>query len=574
MLSETLISALRHTAGRVGNDRGLRFYSNLDDSTFRGWAELDARARRVAQSLQSAGYQPGQRAVVALLPGLQWADAAYGALYAGLVLVPAPVAGYGTATALIARISDLTVASEASLIITEQSILGTLGSDADALAVPVRAIEGLLHGDDASWTEPSIDAESTSFLLYTSGSTGDPKGAIGTHGTFLATVDACVELFELSADSTVVGWSPLHHAMGLVLQVIVPAVLGAQSVLLATDQFQRRPLVWLQLLSRHRGTMSFAGNFAFALTTQLATDEQVASLDLSNVTALLCGSEPVRPETMGAFLERFAPTGLNPNAVIPAMGMTEAMLVSAKRPHTPTRFSRFDGNELAEGSLTPSSGEGSVEMVSNGRPSRATNVVIVDPDSLMPCLDGKIGEIWVSSPMIGPGYFRRPDATAETFGHRLPGDDREYLRTGDLASILDGELYITGRLKEIIIVRGRNVYPNDLEAAASIAHPALGVSAAFELQGHPSAVGIVAEYDSEAVNASNVSLADLADALRAVLVQRASLPSVAVALVEAGTIPRTATGKVRRRPTRAALEDGSLPVSYSRGYRDPVRATA
>lgn len=571
MTSATLITALRTTAATVGDENGVRFYADPTTSIFRGWRELDDRARRIAQSLQAAGHQPGERVIVALAPGLQWPDAAYGALYAGLVLVPAPVVGYGTTGALAGRINGLAAASEASLVLTEPAILSALGEDADAIELPVRVIDDLLAGDADAWVEPGIEGDAPSFLLYTSGSTGDPKGVIGTHATFLATTETCAELFSLDSSSVLVGWAPLHHAMGLMIQVILPAVLGADSVMLATDQFQRRPIVWLQLISRHRATMSVAGNFAFGLSAKLATDAQVAELDLSSLTTLLCGSEPVRAETLDAFLTRFASTGITADAVLPAFGMTEAMLITSKRPGRPIRFTSFDAAEVAAGRLVGAEGEGSVAMVSNGQPASNTSVVIVDPDTLEPVPDGTVGEVWVSSPMVGPGYFLRPDATAETFGHRLPGSEHEYLRTGDLASVVDDELYVTGRLKEVIIVRGRNLYPQDIEATAAAVHPAVGIAAAFELDGHPSAVGIVAEYDAEALDGT--TLPDLAEALRATLTQRVSLPSLAVALVEPGLLPRTPTGKVRRRPTLAAMEAGALTTSFSRGYRDTV-ATA
>ncbi|WJL94728.1 fatty acyl-AMP ligase [Microbacterium sp. ET2] len=574
LTASNLVTALRDTAARIGDDHGLLFYDTPDESTYRGYAELDERARRIAQALQAAGHQPGETAVVALEPGLHWADAAYGILYAGMALVPAPVAGYGTTGTMGERIAGIARSAEASVVITEPSVQAAIGGPLPGVEVSSHLFDELLASGKADeWVEPALTDDSIAFLLYTSGSTGDPKGVIGTHGTLIATISACGEIFGMNETSVLVGWSPLHHVMGLMLQVLNPASLGAQAVITATAQFQRRPIFWLQLISKHRGTVSVAGNFAFALCTQLATDEQIAELDLSSVKVLFSGSEPVRPQTVNGFLERFASTGLPAESIAPVMGMTEAMLISGKFPGDGLVLRTFDKTRFEEGELVPATGPDAVEMVSCGRPSSETSVVIVDPDTFRPVPEGTVGEIWVASPMVSPGYFRRPDANAETFGHTLPGDDRSYMRTGDLAAVLDGELYITGRLKEMIIIRGRNIYPQDLEARAAKVSPALGMGSSFELEGHPSVVGIVLELDPETAP-TGTGLDDLAEAVRAELMKAYSLPSVAVAFVAAGQLPRTATGKVRRRPTRAQIESGTLPVIHTTGFRPALTATA
>ncbi|HAS30732.1 MULTISPECIES: AMP-binding protein [unclassified Microbacterium] len=415
--------------------------------------------------------------------------------------------------------------------------------------------------------------DSIAYLLYTSGSTGDPKGVIATHSTVLGTADAARDMWDSSPRATLVGWAPMHHIMGLMMQVIIPAINGAQAVATGTEQFQRRPVIWLQLISKHGGTMSAAGNFAFALVTQLATDEQIAELDLRSLKVLFSGSEPVRPETLHAFLERFASTGVTEQMVAPVMGMTEANMISGKFPDDELMIRRFDAERLENGQLVPADGDGTVEWVSCGRPTDQTQVVIVDPETLEPVPDGIVGEIWVASPMVSPGYFRRPDATAETFGHTIGGYDGAFMRTGDLAAILDGELFVTGRLKEMIIVRGRNLYPQDIEAAARTVSPAIGIGAAFELTGHPSVVGVVLEVNEEALAETQESMDALGARVRDSLMSRSSLPSLAVAFVTEGTLPRTPTGKVRRMPTRSHIESGTLRPLYSSGFR-PVLTPA
>lgn len=564
--SATLVEALQRTADQHRDDRGILYHLTLDETEFRGYADLDRRARSIADGLASAGYGVGDRIVVALSAGIAWADALYGVLYAGAAFVPAPTAGFGDAAALADRIAGIARAADAGVILTDATLQGLLAEAGVEAGAPTVLLEDLLvTGSADAWSPPSIGTDDTAVLFFTSGSTGDPKGVIGTHRTLLATAVACEESFVLGPDSTIVGWAPLHHAMGLLLQVIVPATNGVKTVLTSTEQFQRRPLSWLQLISRHRGTVTVAGNFAYALCVKFATDEIVAELDLSSLKAVISGSEPVRPETVAAFVERFAPAGLDPRTITPALGMTEAMVVSSKPAGTEYVALRVDTDRLEHGTLEPNDGAGTTLLVSNGRPPAGVRVVVVDPETRTPVPDGTVGELWISGPAVSPGYFRRPDATAETFGFTLDGDDSTYLRSGDLGAILDGELYITGRLKELIILRGRNVYPQDIEAAASALSPALGVSAAFELDARSAPVGVLIEYDTSDLpedHDHDVLLGRVNDEL----VRRFSLPSVAIALVAPGSVPRTPTGKVRRGPARASVEADRLPFLHASGF--------
>jgi len=259
--------------------------------------------------------------------------------------------------------------------------------------------------------------------------------------------------------------------------------------------------------------------------------------------------------------------------VVPAIGMTESPLIATKVPAEPLRIERFDRVALEGGTLVRSEGDGSVEWVSCGKFYDGTHVEIVDPETLTPVAEGTVGEIWVSGPAVSPGYFRRPDATAVTFGQKLPGDDRPYLRTGDLAAVFDGQLYVTGRLKEMLIVRGRNIYPQDIEAFARTVSPAVGLGAAFELVGHPSEVGLVFETSNDALAEAGETAESLAERVRKQVADEISLPSLAVALISDGTLPRTPTGKVRRTPTRAMIEDGAVNTLYAKGFR-PVELTS
>ena len=573
VLPHTLVDALRATAVRHGNDRGVRYYATPTSSDFIGYADIDRNARSIAVSLTAAGHEIGETALIAVSPGLGWAPAVYGVMYAGLGFVPAPIAGYGSADSIAEKAAGIGRAAEAALFVTDRQALAKLGGSLPGFEGSTVFVEDLLAAGDAdAWARPDIDEDSLAYLLFTSGSTGDPKGVIAAHGGITASCFGNRPFYgDVDGNSTVVGWAPLHHITGLSISLLIPATIGVDTVITPTEQFQRRPILWLQLISKHKGTVSASGNFAFALCTQLVTEEQVADLDLSSLRALICGSEPILPSTMWAFMEKFAPAGLAPDVIAPSMGQTESGLISAKFAGEPLVIRRFDAKALESGELVPvdADGDGTVEWVSCGRVADDVTMKIVDPETREVLPDGRVGEIWVSSYMVSPGYFHRPEATAETFGLSLPGDDLPYLRTGDLAAILDGQLYVTGRLKEMIIIRGRNLYPQDIEAAARSVSPAVGIGSAFELTGHPSAVGLVFEVDEEALTTSEESLESLVLRVKESLMSKFSLPSLATATLPPNHLPRTAGGKVRRSPTRIALEAGDLAVTSSSGFRTP-----
>lgn len=571
--STTLVESLRTVAADVGDRRGLTYYPTHDSSSYLGYAGLDERARTIAESLMRSGYRPGQTALIGLRPGTAWLEAAYGALYAGLTFVPLPIPGHGPTAGLAETVASIALASEAAVMIAEPTVLDEIGADGLTESLcDIALLRDLTdEGDSAAWTAPDIDGDSVALLLFTSGSTGVPKGVMATHSSIVTEAAIAGGTLGFSARTVFVGWLPLYHSMGLTLQWFTPALYGAQIVLTPTEQFQRRPTLWLQLLHRHRATATAAGNFAFALATKFAGDELVAGLDLSSIEVMVSAGEPVRSEIVHEFANRFRDAGVRPDTVTPAIGMTETMLYSAKPPRAALRSPRFDMAALEATRLVPAEGEGSMELTSCGRPFPTVSVRIADPTTGDAVPDGQIGEIWVSSPAMSTGYFRRPDATAEAFGHQLPGDDRSYLRTGDLAAMIDGELFVTGRLKDLIIIRGRNIYPQDIEAATRVVWPQIGLSTAFELTGHPSAAGLLVEVDRDALADEGRDVDGLVRELGDHLKSRFSLPSLAIGVVDVGALPRTATGKVQRRPTHDKLQAGGFDLTHAVGFA-PARA--
>lgn len=557
----TLVDVLRSAAATAGDARGFRYYDSATESTSVGYAALDARARAIAVDLRARGYETGDAVVLAIGSGLAFIETFFGAQYAGLTVVPAAVGGFG-APGSAERLRGMVRVSQARAVLADADVLAAIDG-LEGPGIPVLDVAGL-GGDAEAWVAPGIDGAAIAGLLFTSGSTGEPKGVIMTHASAVASALSQEVLTRGDVPPVFVGWAPLHHVMGLCVQVVLPVVFAMDAVLTSPAQFQRRPVSWLRLMSTHRGTITVAGNFAFDLCVQFATDELVAELDLSQVTAFISGSEPVRTETIARFVDRFAPSGVRLDMVTPAYGSTEGMLVSFKRPGSPVFIIDADADRLERGELVRADGDGTIEMVSCGPPVEGVSVVIADPEDGAPLRDGLVGEIRYAGPTVSPGYWRDADATSAVFGQALRGGDVAYARSGDLGALLDGELFITGRVKDLIIVRGRNIYPQDLESAAADLHPALGISAAFELTGHPSVAGIVVEVDPERVG--DTSPEELSEALRTALMARFSLPSLAIALLPLGGVPRTASGKVRRSIARGSLEQGTLETSHASGF--------
>ena len=567
--NSTFLDAMRDAAVAAGDARGFRFYANPTDSVFASYAHLDRQARADAAALAALGHAPGEVAVLAFEPGLDFIRALYATFYAGLVAAPVPVAATRQPEVALRRLEAIVVDSGSRLVLTDGTALPSLGLEpGDTLAgadlVPIASIEGVV--DD--WAAPPITADSLAILQYTSGSTGLPKGVMVSHGNLVANEAAIAGAVGITAASRTMGWLPHYHDMGLIGQLLQPVSVAADSVLTSPSQFLRRPLLWLKLITQHRSTHTVGPDFAYALCTRLVTDEQLEGLDLSSLEGVITGAEPVRADTLAAFAGRFGPAGFRARAFIPAYGMAETtLLVTASVREDAVSTVDADSEGIERGELVPASiGRRAVELVSCGPPAGGHEVVIVDPRSGERAAAGSIGEILVRGPSVAQGYWKRPDATAETFAATIPGDadGRRYLRTGDLGILVDGELVITGRLKDLIIIRGRNLYPQDLEGtAAGLLHSGC-LSAAFEGTVSQPLVGLVAEVDTARVSPDD--LGDLAERVRRSVAEEFQLPELGVALIRKGTLPRTTSGKVQRSLTRSLLADDRLATVLTLGF--------
>ncbi|MGB4778248.1 fatty acyl-AMP ligase [Microbacterium sp.] len=562
------LRAVRQSA-TTAQDRGIRFYTSPTAYDEISYAELDADARARAVSLKGAGLREGDVAVLAFEPGLPFIRALMGCLYAGVVVCPAPIAATRNMDAVRDRLEAIAIDAKAKAIIAVPGALESLGVTPDQPFPPVILVEGPADADPDRWTVPAVDEDSLAILQYTSGSTGVPKGVMVSFGNLIANQLAITAVTELTEDSIGVGWLPHYHDMGLIGQLIQPIFCGAQMYLTSPSQFLRRPVLWLRLISEFRVTHAVGPDFAFGLCTRLITDEQLADLDLSSLEVVITGAEPVRMTTLEAFGERFAPTGFRMQAFVPAFGMAETtLLVTAHRDATPPQAIRASAAGVEAGRFFPAEGtERALAFVPCGPPTQDTEIAIIDPTTSERVGPGDIGEIWVTGTSVAQGYWNRPDETAAVF-HATIADEpgTRWLRTGDLGVLADGELVITGRLKDLIIVRGRNIYPQDLETAAAAFLPPGCLSAAFESESSSTQIGLVAEIDAAKMDPDAVT--QLLTAIARQLTDEFTLPGLSVALIRKGSLPRTTSGKVQRALTRRLIDRSELPVISARGFAE------
>jgi acyl-CoA synthetase (AMP-forming)/AMP-acid ligase II len=557
----TYLDAMRRTSTRVGDDRGIRFYTDETTSIRRGYRELDERARARATDLNRRGYGTGDVAVLGFDPGFGFIEAVYAALYAGMTIAPVPVTVGRNPRSVIDRIEAITSDAGARLALIDASAR-PLFEAADLPDVELAELAEPELPLAAEWSAPAIGPESIALLQYTSGSTGTPKGVVVSHANLVANEEAIGAAIVDGPDAVWVGWLPHYHDMGLIGLLFRPIYAGVESVLTSPSRFLRRPLTWLRLVSEHRGTFTVAPDFAYRLCAQVVTDAQLAELDLSSLTHVVTGAEPIRKSTVDMFVERFDAAGFSASAIIPAYGMAETTLIISAAAGREVRAIAADLGGIERGDLLPAVDDRSVDLVLCGPPVPGATVAIVDPATCEPLPDGRIGEIWVSGPSVTQGYWGRPDATAEAYGFALPGGDARYLRTGDLGAIVDGEIVVAGRLKDLIISHGRNIFPQDVESVASavVGTDPGCLSATFALdEGQPSEVGLAVEVDPKTLASADTD--DLIRRVRRAVMADFGLPSVGIVLLRKGTLPRTTSGKIQRRRANADLLGGRLTVA-------------
>jgi amino acid adenylation domain-containing protein len=539
----TLPGLLRHRASERPQRDAFIFLADGEDEGDRlTWAGLDERARAIALALRTS-LAPGDRALLLYPPGLDFIAAFFGCLAAGVVAVPAypPRPNDHARTRLRAIARD----AEPRAALTTSAILA--GIEASPALPELAALRWIATEElgRAGADLPEPDAESVAFLQYTSGSTAVPKGVMVTHANLLHNERMIGEAFAQDEDSVVVGWLPLYHDMGLIGNVLQPLHSGGRCVLMAPVAFLQRPLRWLAAISHYRATTSGGPNFAYDLCVRRISPEDREGLDLSSWRVAFNGAEPVRVETLERFATAFAPCGFRPEAFYPCYGLAEATLfVSGGAADRAPRTAEIEERQ----------------RVSCGHAWGEQRIAIVDPETGVELAAGRTGEIWIAGPSVARGYWLNPEGTQRDFRARL-ADTGEglFLRTGDLGAVRGGELYVTGRIKDLVILRGRNHYPQDLELTAERSDPDLrpGGGAAFSVEtGSEERLVVIQEVERR----RREGFEELAVAIRRAIAEEHEVQAHEVVLVRAGTVPKTSSGKVQRRLCRELYLAGELAV--------------
>jgi acyl-CoA synthetase (AMP-forming)/AMP-acid ligase II len=521
-----------------------------------GYAALDAEARRVASWLQER-CAPGDRVMLLHPPGLPFVTAFLGCLYAGVVAVPSPMPGQFQYQQR--RVTGIAMDAGARVALTDTGQLDEARQwiDTEGLDITVAASDVEDFGDADRWQEPRAHSGDLVLLQYTSGSTGDPKGVMVGHGNLLHNADSLRRALGLTEETHFGGWIPLYHDMGLMGQLLPGLFLGSSCALMSPMAFLKRPHQWLALIDRYGLGYSAAPNFAYELCVRRVTDAQIDGLDLSRWKFAANGSEPIQPSTLRDFAERFAPAGFQAEALAPCYGMAEATVFVSGRASRPPRIQPVDPGALEKHVLEPlGPGAPARELVGCGDVPDF-DVRIVDPADHSVLPDGTAGEIWLRGPSVASGYWERPGATEETFGARTADGQGPFLRTGDLGALLDGEIYVTGRSKDLLIVHGRNLYPHDIEHELRLQHPQLATlaGAAFTVPVPHEEVVVLHEVRGRF---SPEQFQELAVAMRTTVYQAFGVRTAGLVLLKPGVVRKTTSGKVQRSEMRGLFLNGAL----------------
>ncbi len=560
-----LVALLR---GRADETPSATAYVFLEDGEREGarlsFFDLDRRARAVAAHLQDLG-MAGERALLLYPPGLDYIEAFFGCLYAGVTAVPA----YPPTGRHLQRLQAICRDASPKAIMTTGALHDKFGADAaralGAGARPSLATDRLDASAARNWRPIAVDPDDLAFLQYTSGSTGDPRGVMVSHANLIVNQELIKQSFRHDEQSTLVGWLPLYHDMGLIGNILQPLYVGSTAYLMSPLAFLEKPLRWLQAISTHRARTSGGPNFAFDLCVRKITAEEKRNLDLSDWSIAFSGAEPVHAATLDRFASAFADCGFRKESFFPCYGLAEATLVVT----APTRdksvvLRRVARTELQENRIEDAATETGVALIGCGHSWLGHEVVVVAPDTTRPCKTREVGEIWVAGPSVARGYWGRPEDTERVFHARLDGDaDKRFMRTGDLGFLENGELFVTGRSKDLIIIAGRNYYPQDFESVADeVEGLRPGCCAAFSVtNGEREEFVIVAEPRRSLLQSLREGGARaLFQKIRERLANRMDIAPAEIVLAQPGSVPKTSSGKIRRAECRRHYLDGELQI--------------
>ena len=562
----SLVDLLLHRATKQPNDRAYVFLSDqgLEEAALT-FAELARRACAVAARLTQRG-RIGDRALLLFGPGLDFIIAYFGCLVAGVIAVPMMIprrnSALDSSATILADCSPRFVITNAHLRDARPDILERFqGRETEWLFLDPE----LERSVDRNQLLLISGPEDIAFLQYTSGSTSDPKGVMVTHGNLIENLEMIRQTLGNTQQSTYASWVPLYHDMGLILNVLQSLYLGSLCILLAPVTFIQRPLKWLRAIHDYRAEVAGAPNFAFDLCVQRFRADQVEGLDLSCWKLAFNAAEPVRADTIERFTATFGEYGFEPRAIYPLYGMAEATLLisSGQRGAGPViravSLDAFRRHQIE----APVSSDDAHRVVGCGQNIIGQRIAIVDPETRRRLKAEQIGEVWVSGPHVCKGYWRNPDATRSTFQARIEGEDEPWLRTGDVG-FMDpaGELFITGRIKDMIIVRGINYYPQDIENTVYNSHPALRrhCGAAFSVLTENNEEKVVLVQEVERTHRHRLEIDEIAACIREAVANEHEIALDSIVLIRPGAIPKTTSGKIQRSLARRMWLQNSFQV--------------
>jgi acyl-CoA synthetase (AMP-forming)/AMP-acid ligase II len=566
----SLVDLLGCRAAEQGQDRAYVFLSERGEETVLTFAELDRRARALAARL---GGQGGERALLLFPPGLDFIVAFFGCLVAGVIAVPLMVprraSSRDASTAIIADCSPRFAVTNIALTASRPDVIDRFRNadfewvilDASTEAPRVE-LNVLAH----SGAHPVAGSSDIAFLQYTSGSTSDPKGVVVSHGNLLKNLEMIRLAFGNTRRSTYASWVPLYHDMGLILNVLQSLYVGACCVLLAPGTFMQRPMTWLRAIHDYRAEVAGAPNFAFDLCVTRFREQSMRDVDLSCWRLAFIGAEPVRADTLARFTSRFASYGFDARALYPAYGLAEAtLLVSGRQRGVGPVMRTVSRDALQRNQVSaPANDDDRQLLIGCGRCLIGERMAIVDPESRQRLPACQVGEIWVSGPNVAHGYWQNAQATQSVFAGRIDGeDDASWLRTGDLGFLDEqGELYVTGRIKDVIIIRGMNHYPQDIENTVQDSHPALArhCGAAFTVLDEAGEEKLIVVQEVERTYWRRIETEDVIGCIREAIANEHEISAGEIVLIRPGSLPKTTSGKIQRNLTRMLWARGKLEV--------------
>nr|AQX77685.1 NocH [Nodularia sp. HBU26] len=561
-----LVDLLRYRALHQSNQIAFTYLEDEEglESTLT-YQQLDAKARSIAVFLQNIS-TPGDRILLLYPPGLDYIAAFFGCLYAELIAIPL----YSPRNnRKMSRIQSIMEDSQAQIALTNNhsliNVQTLLNHAPDLKKLQWLATDKIDENLADQWQSKSISSVSIAYLQYTSGSTSTPKGVMITHENALCNSAEIAISWRTGTDSILVSWLPHFHDFGQIYGVIQPIYNGFPCIFMSPDSFVQKPIRWLKAISDYKATHSGAPNFAYDLCADKIKPEQRENLDLSNWEVTVNGAEPIRKQTLEEFYQAFAPYGFRWSTFYPGYGLAEATLKvsSAKKDDLPTMLT-IQADSLAQNLIVEASEDEQFVKTLVGCGSTVLNakVVIVDTESLTQSPSGQVGEIWVSGPSIAQGYWGRLEETQRTFGAYLTDNgEGPFLRTGDLGFVKNGELFITGRIKDLIVIRGSNHYPQDIELTVEESHPSLrsGYSAVFSIDENEQERLVIA-CEIKRSYLRHLDADQVIQAIRKAVSKEHELEVYAVLLLRTGSIPKTSSGKIQRQACRTQFLNNQLNV--------------